>query len=457
MFKIMSVILCMATLNICAATKPNIIYILADDLGYGDIGCFGQKIIKTPSFDQLAKEGMIFTRNYSGSTVCAPSRCVLMTGLHTGNSRIRGNGKMLLQPKDITVAQVLKKQGYVTGNFGKWGIGHPPPDDNPNTFGFDEFYGYVNMFHAHNFYPDYMVHNGKKEKLRNVQMDEYKGYLEKYPDREGAGVAKVAIDYAPDLIRAKMFEFLENNHDKTFFLLYTPNTPHANNEGGKHGRGMEVPNYGEFQNTDWPVQEKGFAKMIRDLDNDIGKLIAKLKEYGIDDKTLIIFSSDNGPHQEGGHKVDFFDSNGEKRGWKRDLYEGGVRVPMITRWPGVIPAGKVNSSMVAFQDLMPTCAMLSGAQCPKTDGISMMPMLTGKKMNNINRSLYWEFPEQKGKQAILKGNWKLIRLNSKKPYMELYNVEEDPKEKTDLSKKHPERVAEMLKEMISIPDKKTVF
>ena len=183
MIRVIFAFIAVFSLQCLAAPKPNIIYILADDLGYGDIGCFGQKTIKTPHFDQLAKDGMMFTRNYSGSTVCAPSRCVLMTGLHTGHCRIRGNGKMLLQPEDMTLAQVMKKQGYVTGNFGKWGIGHPPPDDNPNQFGFDKFYGYINMHHAHNFYPDYMVHNGKREKLRNVQMDEYGAYLKKFPDR----------------------------------------------------------------------------------------------------------------------------------------------------------------------------------------------------------------------------------------------------------------------------------
>ncbi len=435
--------------------KPNVIYVLADDLGYGDIGCYGQKTLLTPNLDRMAEEGMLFTRNYSGSTVCAPSRCVLMTGKHTGHSRIRGNGRQLLKKDDFTVAQLFKNAGYVTANFGKWGIGHPPPADDPNQHGFDEFFGYVNMYHAHNFYPEFLIHNGKEVSLRNKLMDVFKE--RESADTKGRGASKAKIDYAPDIIRRRMFEFIDKNHKKPFFLLYTPNTPHANNEGGRYNCGMEVPDFGEYANRKWPKQEKGFATMIRDLDNDIGKLMTKLKEYGIEKDTLLIFSSDNGPHQEGGHKMEFFDSNGDKRGLKRDFFEGGVRVPMIARWPAMIPEGKANNSIVSFQDLMATCAELTKSPCPETDGISMMPALYGEKINNISRTLYWEFPEGGGKQAILKGHWKLIRYNIRKPRMELYNVQTDPTESTNLIDQESKRAKALLEEMLSIPDKNTIF
>ena len=449
MCKKLLLFLCMIC-GLSAAEKPNVIFILTDDLGYGDLGCYGQKTLTTPYLDQLANEGMRFTRSYSGSTVCAPSRCTLLTGKHTGNSTIRGNGKALLKDSDTTVADLFKKAGYTTGNFGKWGIGHPPPADNPNKHGFDEFFGYVNMFHAHNFYPEFLIHNGKEVKLKNISIDEFQNVPE---EKKGYGISKEKVDYAPDIIREKMMDFIDRNHQKPFFLLYTPNTPHANNEGNRYGhqRGMEVPNFGQFKNKDWNVFEKGFAKMILDIDHDIKNIVAKLKEHKIDNKTLIIFSSDNGPHQEGGHKVDFFDSNGEKRGLKRDLFEGGVRVPMIAWWPEKVPAGKVNNSIVAFQDLMPTVAELTGVECPDTDGISMVPKLTGKELENTQRTLYWEFGEKGGKQAILKGDLKLIRYFKNKR-MEMFNVAKDPTEKNNIIKSHPELAKSLFKEMISMTD-----
>lgn len=450
---------------------PNVIYVLVDDLGFGDIGCYGQDTLRTPNIDRMAEEGMRFTRNYSGSTVCAPSRCVLLTGKHTGNSTIRGNSVQLLKKEDFTVADLFKKAGYVTGNFGKWGIGHPPPPDTPNQHGFDEFFGYVNMYHAHNFYPEFLIHNGKEIKLRNELMEEFKDkQTRKF---RGFGVSKEKIDYAPDIIRRRMFEFIDKNHKQPFFLLYTPNTPHANNEGEPYDRGMEVPDFGDYAKEKWPKAEKGFAKMIHDLDNDIGKLMAVLKKYDIEKNTLLIFSSDNGPHQEGGHQMGFFNSNGEKRGMKRDLFEGGVRVPMIARWPGKIPAGKVNNSIVAFQDLMATCAELTKTSCPKTDGISMMPALLGQKTEDISRTLFWEFQKKdrkeelvEAKQSILMGNWKLIRYydlkkpsmdDLEKPYMELYNVKSDPTEAKNLIVQQPQRAKSMLRVMESIPDENSVF
>jgi len=446
-------------LALFASTKPNVIFILVDDMGYGDLGCYGQDILKTPHIDQLAREGMRFTRCYSGSTVCAPSRCVLMTGKHTGYATIRGNGDGELKPDEETLGKLFKKAGYATGNFGKWGIGRPKELDNPNRHGFDDFYGYIDATHAHNFYPEFIIHNGQRVALRNELMDVFKNTPKSLV---GAGVAKEKIDYAPDFIRTQMMSFLEQHHQKPFFLLYTPNTPHANNEGGKHHRGMEVPSLGGFENKDWPLEEKGFAKMIDNLDQDVKNIKAFLKSKGILDNTIIMFSSDNGPHQEGGHQVDFFDSNGEKRGFKRDLYEGGVRVPFIASWPATIPAGKINHSMVSFQDILPTFAEILGQSTTESTGTSILKQLEGKEMAAIDRSLYWEFPEGGGKQAILKGNKKLIRLLNMKGHKfnevyELYDVVKDPTEANNIIAQYPELAESLKKEMLSMPDENTLF
>lgn len=434
-------------------SKPNVIYILADDLGYGDLGCYGQETLTTPSIDMMAADGMRFTRSYSGSTVCAPSRCSLMTGKHTGHSSIRGNGKANLKPDDVTVAELFKKAGYRTGCFGKWGVGHPLADNDPNEKGFDEFFGYVDTYHAHNFYPEFLVHNGKRVLLNNVTMEKHKKLKGLY--ERGAGVSVEKNEYAPDLIRKHMHAFIEENHKEPFFLYYAPNTPHANNEGVLYKRGMEVPNFGPYEKEKWPIPEKGFAKMLLDLDNDVKNIRAALEEYGIAKNTLIIFSSDNGPHQEGGHKVDFFDSNGEKRGHKRHLYEGGVRVPMIACWPGVVPDRAVNGTIVAFQDFLPTVAELTAVECPETDGESMMPALLAKQMANTNRTLYWEFPERKS-QALLMGNIKLIRYKRGDKY-ELYDLANDPTESKNIIKEFPEVAAEMKKSMEAIPDEFSSF
>jgi len=435
-----------------AAERPNIIYILVDDLGYGDLGCYGQETLNTPTIDKMAAEGMRFTRHYSGSTVCAPSRAVLMTGLHTGNVSVRGNKTAALT--ETTVASVLRKAGYRTGCVGKWGIGHPPPLDDPNQHGFDYFYGYVNMFHAHNFYPSFLVENGKKVPLRNVQMEAFR---EPPEGRDGVGVAEVAIDYAPAFIADKAIDFIRESADGPFFLYYALNIPYANNEGGRYDRGMEIDDLGEFEDKPWPLAEKGFAAMIKRIDDDVARIFGTLAELGLADNTLVMFSSDNGPHQEGRHQVDFFDSNGIRRGMKRDLYEGGVRVPFIAHWPGKIAAGRVVDDVTAFQDLMPTARELVGAEASATDGESMLPILLGKRTKAQPRTLYWEFGEQGGKQAILQGDWKLIRLGLENSVYELYNVVEDPSEELDRSRELPERVASLRAILESIPDERSAF
>ncbi|MAS96835.1 MAG: N-acetylgalactosamine-6-sulfatase [Verrucomicrobiales bacterium] len=423
-------------------------------MGYGDLGCFGQETLNTPHIDQLAADGMKLTRHYSGSTVCAPSRCVLMTGLHTGHCTVRGNGDKLLKPTDITIAQKLKEAGYRTGCFGKWGIGHPPPRDNPNQFGFDEFYGYVNMHHAHNFFPEFLIRNGEMEKLDNVLDDmwrEKKGYELGGP-REGAGVAKVKKDYAPNLITDEAIRFIETGGEEPFFLYFALNMPHTNNEGGRdpYKNGMEVPDYGEYADKDWPDTEKGFAQMMRMIDGYVGRVVETLEKKGLTEETIILFSSDNGPHEEGGHVMEYFDSNGPLRGMKRDLYEGGVRVPTIVKWPGKVAAGTESDVLSGFQDVFPTLTEVAGADTPENlDGISLVPVLTGDPDKQSRHDfLYWEFQEQGGKKAITDGKWKFIMLGTQKASYtpsELYDLSQDPGEEYNLAPDNGE-LADRLRE-----------
>jgi arylsulfatase A-like enzyme len=448
---------CILAALICHATSaepgklPNIVYILADDLGYGDLGCYGQSILKTPQLDAMAKTGMRFTRHYAGSTVCAPSRCVLMTGLHTGHARIRGNDKSLLRPWDITVAKILQDAGYATACVGKWGVGHPPPLDDPHRHGFDAFYGYINMYHAHNFFPEWLVKNGKRTQLSNRVFRDYDHPIE----REGRGVAFQKSDYAPQRITEAALQFIQNHRDTPFFLFFAMNMPHANNEAGGDTRanrnGMEVPDLGSFAEQDWPRQEKGFARMVEIIDTDVGRILSQLDELGLGEDTLVMFSSDNGPHQEGGHRVDYFNSNGALRGMKRDLYEGGLRVPMIAHWPGKIAAGSTTDLISGFQDLLPTMAELAGKTVAQTDGISLLPTLMGHPSRQKKHPfLYWEFQERGGSRAIRRGFWKGIQHNINHlpgAPMELYDLSQDPGETNDISGKHAEIAAELMRWM----------
>ena len=366
-----------------------------------------------------------------------------MTGLHTGHARIRGNGPGQLQSGAITFAKVLRDNGYQTGCFGKWGIGNPPPLDDPKRHGFNEFYGYINMYHAHNFYPEFLVHNGRKVKLRNVLYDDWRAKRTglRY---EGAGVARIAVDYAPKLIADRLIDYIRRagtNNSKPFFAYYALNIPHANNEAGGEKRigfdGMRVPDWGSHANLDIPDQEKGFARMIDYIDKDVGRIISVLDELKIDDNTIVMFSSDNGPHQEGRHKMEFFDSNGPLRGMKRDLYEGGIRVPFIARWPGTVPSKEVSHHISGFQDMFPTLLDLAGIKSAhKVDGISMVPTLLGKKGQRQHDYLYWEFGERGGAKAVLKGNWKGVRRNTRRnpnSPIEIYNLKNDLAETTDLA------------------------
>lgn len=432
--------------------KPNIIYILADDLGYGDLSCYGQTRFQTPNIDQLAVQGMRFTQHYSGSTVCAPSRSSLMTGLHTGHTPIRGNkewkpeGQWPMPAETYTLAKMLKETGYATGAFGKWGLGYPGSEGDPNHQGFDVFFGYNCQRIGHNYYPYHLWHNQEKIMLEGNK-------------DKGIG------DYGPDLIHQQALKFMEDNKDQPFFMFYPSIIPHAElfaPEGymEKH-RGKYEPELNFKGVDDGPLYKEGgygsqpeahaaFAAMINVLDDQVGEIMAKLKELGISDNTIVIFTSDNGPHTEGGADPDFFNSNGPLKGYKRDLYEGGIRVPMIAWWPGKIEAGAESGHISAFWDVMPTIAEMVGLSASEnSDGISLLPTLLGKEGQKEHECMYWEFHEKGGRLAVRKGDWKAIRYNVLKGEepMQLYNLAEDIGEENNLADQHPELVKEMEKIM----------
>ena len=329
-----------------ADSRPNIVFIIADDLAWDDLGCSGNPKVRTPHLDRLAKGGMKLTQFYSGSTVCAPSRCVLMTGLHTGHAYIRGNGRHNLRPSDFPVAELFKQSGYATGCFGKWGLGNEGTDGLPTKQGFDAFYGYLHQGHAHNFYPTFLINNERRVKLRNVPANELPS---------GAGWANERIDYSHDIIVENALHWLDMNHKKPFFLYLPFTIPHANNEGTRGtGDGQDVPDYGIYTEKKWTNPNKGQAAMITRMDADIGRHMARLNQYKLTENTLVVFSSDNGHHREGGNDPDFFDANGPLRGMKRDLYEGGIRVPTIAHWPGHIKPDSASDHPAYFGCLLYT-------------------------------------------------------------------------------------------------------
>jgi arylsulfatase A-like enzyme len=427
-----------------AASGPNIILILADDLGYGDLSCYGQEVLSTPNIDQMAAEGIRFLNHYAGSTVCAPSRASLLSGLHTGHVSVRGNSpNQLLNESDPGIAKMLKEAGYITGIIGKWGVGHPPPPDDPNRNGFDYSFGYINMWHAHNFYPEFLYRNGEKVYLEGNRLYSEKGENPWKDQPEGTGVAVEKGQYVHPLFDEETIRFIERNRDTTFFLYLALNVPHANNEAGKYlGDGMEVEDYGEFTDKPWPDPEKGFAVMIRNIDNTVGIINNKLNELGIDKNTLVIFTSDNGPHNEGNHSADYFSSSGILRGAKRDLYEGGIRVPFIAKWPGIIEPGSVSDHVSTFWDYLPSFTEIANFENEtESDGISFLPALIGKpEKQEKHPFLYWEFYEQGGKQAVLMDHWKAIRFNTRtgNHVTELYNLEQDISETNNLAAEYPE-------------------
>jgi arylsulfatase A-like enzyme len=403
-----------------AASRPNIIVILADDLGYGDLGCYGQARIQTPNLDRMASEGMRFTQAYAGSTVCAPSRCSMFTGYHTGHTRMRGNLDKYLQPDDVTLTQVMKSAGYRTGVIGKWSLGVLGTAGYPNDKGVDEWYGYFSQMHAHVAYPQLLLHNRGEVNLTG-----------------NWGTSRK--QFANDLFTEQAVKFVESS-TQPFFLHLAYTIPHADNEEGRDtGNGMVVPSDEPYSKQDWPQQERNFAAMITRMDRQIGRLMQTLKIRGIDNNTLVLFTSDNGPHREGGHDPDFFRSSGPLRGIKRDLYDGGVRVPGIARWPGTIGAGKTSDFVWAFWDVLPTCAGIAGAPVPAgLDGQSIVPTLMGRPQPP-HEFLYWEFHETGFVQGVRYREWKAVRYGLNKP-LELYDVSQDPGETQNVAAQNPQVV-----------------
>lgn len=433
-----------------AEPQPNIVWILADDLGYGDLGSYGQARIRTPHLDRMAAEGMRFTQAYAGFTVCAPSRSVLMTGQHTGHTRVRRNGSRGLLDEDITVAELLKGSGYATALVGKWGLGMEDSPGAPWRQGFDHFFGYLSQGHAHNFYPEFLMRNADRVPLRNVvqQSSRYDGM---------SGVATERLDYSHDLLVAEALEWVEANADGPFFLYLALTIPHANNEAGNRkgggdpgmaavtadlgehrGRiGMEVPDAGIYKEEDWPEPQKGTAAMITRMDEGVGQLLAKLVSLGIDDRTAVFFSSDNGPHAEGGNDPFFFDSNGPLQGYKRSLHDGGIRVPTIARWPGQIPPGTVSDLVWYFADFLPTVAEIVGFEVPPgVDGASILPALQGQESGLGQRFLYWG-GSQGRPEAARWGRWKAVREGPEQP-LELFDLVHDIREEIDVCSENPE-------------------
>lgn len=432
-------LLLVAAIAQASERPPNIVLILADDLGYGDCGCYGQTRLSTPNIDRLSSQGMRWTQFYAGSTVCAPSRCVLMTGKHTGRCLIRGNSKESLPASEVIFPQILRDAGYRCGLFGKWGLGQAGSPGTPLKKGFDEFFGYLDQTHAHNFFPTFLDSNETRRKLRNVVPNE---------SPMGAGVASEKIDDASELILEQALVFLDKNKGEPFFLFLSINLPHANNEA--RDLGTQEFGFGKYSQEDWPDAEKGFARMVQKMDAQVGTLVDRIDSLGIGSSTLILFSSDNGPHQEGGHKDNFFSSSGVLRGSKRALSDGGIRVPTIARWTSKIEPASVTDQLGCFDDLFPTFMDLAGAShaMPKDlTGVSLVPTLFGKPETQKQRDyLYWSFYESGLGQAVRSGPWKLIEqpLGSSP---KLYRIDEDLKEKTDLASSEPSVLEKMKKHM----------
>ena len=413
-------------------TPPNLIFIMADDLGYGDLGCYGQQLIQTPNLDRMAAEGMRFTSFYAGSTVCAPSRCSLMTGRHTGHAAIRGNGNQPLPTEEVTVAEVLQSRDYRCALVGKWGLGEEGSVGIPTRQGFDEFFGYLNQSHAHNYYPAFLWQGETKLPLTNIVTPKGRGM---------GGVASERHQYSHDLFTQEALAFISRCRDQPFFLYLPYTIPHANNEAGKAG--MEVPDFGPYQEQPWPDPQKGHAAMISRLDRDVGRLLQHLKNLDLDRRTVVFFTSDNGPHQEGGARAEFFDSNGQLRGLKRDLTEGGLRVPLIVRAPGRVAPGTTSDLPCAAWDMLPTLAELAGTAPPDgLDGISIAATLLDQAGQQEHDSLYWAFYERGGAQAVRAGPWKAICKPADAP-LQLFQLERDPGETEDVAASHPDIVLRM--------------
>jgi arylsulfatase A len=446
--------------------KPNIIYILADDLGYNELGSYGQKIIRTPNLDKLADQGMRFTQHYAGSPVCAPSRGTLLTGKNTGNGYIRDNfemggwgpdepeGQLPLLDAEFTIAEMVKPLGYATGFIGKWGMGGPDSEGHPNNQGFDQFYGYLCQRVAHNYYPTHLWQNGSPDSLEgqdyyaaHQKLDAPLATEEEYYDRFGGE------HYAPDRMLDAALTFLDANKDNPFFLVFATPVPHL---------ALQVPResleeYPDSMDTEpflggsylpHPRPHAAYAAMITRMDRDIGTMLAKLKDLGLEDNTIVMFSSDNGTTYSKGVDASYFNSVGDFRGLKGSVFEGGVRVPFIVKWPGRVQEGSVSDHISAFWDVMPTVAAVTGAEAPQgIDGNSFLPTLLGEPDGQqADKPLYWEYHAFGGMQAVRMGDWKGVRLEIRRQDdspVQLFNLASDPNETTDVSSENPDVVREI--------------
>jgi arylsulfatase A-like enzyme len=419
-------VLAFAACSLAAAAPPNLIFILSDDLAQGDLGVYGQKVIETPRLDRMAAEGTRFTQTYCGTSVCAPSRASLMTGLHSGHCPVRGNweikpeGQKPLPAETVTVAEILKSAGYATGCTGKWGMGFFDTSGSPFKQGFDRFFGYNCQRHAHSYFPTYLWDNDKKIDL---------------PGNDGKSVGKT---YAQELIQKSALDFVRSNKAKPFFLFYAVTLPH-----GRH----EIDDLGRYAGKPWSLEEKSYAAQVTRLDSDVGELLDLLKELAIDDNTLVIIAGDNGssfaPESKIGKR--FNQASNGLRGFKRGLYEGALRQACIARWPGTVPAGRVSGEAWAFWDFLPTAAELAGAAIPagcKTDGLSLVAHLKGGPAPK-RESFYWELHEGKPIQAVRFGDWKAVK-NGPQAKVELYDLAKDPGERTNLAADHPAQVEKAL-------------
>lgn len=413
------------------ATQPNIILILADDMGIGTPGCYGSKEVLTPFIDQLAKEGMMFTQAYAGNSLCTPSRTSLLTGLHTGHTSLRGNtGGIFIPDSAFTLAEALKEKGYVTGGFGKWGLGDVQTPGVPEKQGFDTFFGYYHQIHAHYYYTNYLWRNSVKVRMPGDS---------------------TAEGYTPNCIVKEMKSFIRKNKDKSFFCFAPWTLPHTDDDDNPVIPDSD-PAYLQYKDKDWPEGKKKFVAMNSKLDALIGEVLALLKELKIDYNTIVIFCSDNG-----GDPKYLSDNNGLLRGTKRTFYEGGIRTPLLVRWPGMIKAGSSSGMQVYFPDFMPTLLEAADEKSMnkfRRDGISFLPTLLGKVQGKKHDFLYWEnpdydwskniYPPEKLHQAIREGDWKLLRHDTTKPW-ELYNLKSDPTESKDVASEHPDIVKRLQK------------
>ena len=463
--KLISSVLTMAMLVAQADRKPNIIFILADDLGYGELGCYGQRKIRTPNIDRLASQGIKFTHHYTGAPVCAPARCVLLTGLHLGHAEIRNNGdskngrkfpgQWPITSGTITIAEALKEGGYVSGGFGKWGLGPTDTSGSPIKQGFDRFYGYNCQRNAHSFFPPFLDDDEGEEKINKNPIP---GHLQKPKEQIKADDYRDET-YAPDRILEEALEFLDKNKDQPFFLYLPFVEPHVamhppqewidqypkewdKEKGAYRGQNGYLPH---------PRPRAGYAAMISDLDEHVGTILQRLKKHGLDNNTIVVFTSDNGtthPSRDpkfhvGGVDAPFFNSTAGLRGWKGSVNEGGIRVPAIVRWPGKIKAGSTTSAPSYFPDWFPTLCKAAGVKIPKKlDGTDLTPALI-KKSFERNKPMIWEFHGYGGQLAVIDFPWKVVRqkAKSKKPgKWQLYNIRKDPAEGNDLAQQHPEIV-----------------